>query len=582
MCVEEVFLMRLKVTKSKNAASLYVIKSVYNSKTQSNTSVIVEKLGTEKELREKLNGQDPYEWARNYIEKLNEQEKAEKRKVLVPFAQAKLIEKDKQRSFNGGYLFLQQIYYALGLDKICKDISSRHDFDYDLNAILSRLVYSRVLFPASKLATAEISKKFLEEPGFEPHQIYRALSVLAEESDFIQQMLYKNSLKYTNRKTGIIYYDCTNYFFEIEEPDVDGDRQYGKSKENRPNPIVQMGLFMDGDGIPLAFSINPGNTNEQITLKPLEQKLLDDFGMSKFVVCTDAGLASTTNRKFNDMGERAFITTQSIKMLKQFLKEWSLEESGWHLPGSDKSYNLSNLDKEKDYDKIFYKERWINENGLEQKLIVTFSLKYKEYQQKIRNGQIERAQKVINSNPAKLKKTNANDYRRFINQQNCTDDGEIAEHKIYSINQERVAEEEQYDGFYAVCTNLTDDTTTVVRINQKRWEIEECFRIMKSEFKARPVYLQRSDRIQAHFMTCFAALIVYRFLEKKLDEKYTCSQLIQTLQEMNFYQVAGEGYIPTYTRTDLTDALHEAFEFRTDYQIVTNRQMKKIFRATKK
>lgn len=574
--------MRLKVTKSKNAASLYVIKSVYNSKTQSNTSVIVEKLGTEKDLREKLNGQDPYEWAKNYIKELNEQEKAEKRKVLVPFAQAKLIEKDKQLSFNGGYLFLQQIYYALGLDIICKEISDRHGFDYNLNAILSRLIYCRILFPASKLATVELSKKFLENSDFEPHQFYRALTVLAEESDFIQQMLYKNSLKYTDRKTGIIYYDCTNYFFEIEEPDIDGDRQYGNSKENRPNPIVQMGLFMDSDGIPLAFHINPGNTNEQITLRPLEQKLLNDFGMSKFVVCTDAGLASAANRKFNNTGKRAFITTQSVKMLKQFLKEWALAETGWLLPGSNRTYNISHLDEEKDYNKIFYKERWINENGLEQKLIVTFSLKYKEYQRKIRNGQIERAKKAMDSSSAKLGKRGNNDYRRFISLQNCTGDGEIAEHKVYNINQERIAQEEQYDGFYAVCTNLSDDTAAVVRINQRRWEIEECFRIMKSEFKARPVYLQRPDRIKAHFMTCFIALIIYRFLEKKLDEKYTCSQLIHTLKEMNFYQVTGEGFIPTYTRTDLTDALHETFGFRTDYQIVTNTQMKKIFKTTKK
>ena len=574
--------MRLKVTKSKNAASLYVIKSVYNPKTKSNSSVIVEKLGTEKQLREKLNGEDPYEWAKNYIKELNEKEKLQKRTVLLPFSQTKLLEKDRQHSFNGGYLFLQQIYHKLGIDKICKDISDRHGFDYDLNAILSRLVYSRILFPSSKLATAELSKKFLEQPGFKSHQIYRALSVMADEADFIQQMLYKNSLKYTERKTGIIYYDCTNYFFEIEEPDVDGDRQYGKSKENRPNPIVQMGLFMDGDGIPLAFNINPGNTNEQITLKPLEQKLVDDFGMSRFIVCTDAGLASASNRKFNDKGERAFITTQSIKILKQFLKEWALDKTGWRLPEDDKIYDLSELDKEDDYNKIFYKERWINENGLEQKLIVTFSLKYKEYQQKIRNGQVERAKKAIDTNPSKLKKKNANDYRRFINQQSCTDDGEIAENKIYSIDMERISEEELYDGFYAVCTNLADDAPAVVRINHRRWEIEECFRIMKSEFKARPVYLQRTDRIKAHFMTCFIALILYRFLEKKLEEKYTCPQIIRTLEEMNFYQASSEGYIPIYTRTDLTDALHEASGFRTDYEIISNTQMKKIFKLTKK
>lgn len=248
--------MRLKVTKSKNAASLYVIKSVYNNKTQSNSSKIVEKLGTEIELREKLNGADPYEWAKEYIKELNKKEKEQTRKILVPFEQSKVILKDEQRSFNGGYLFLQKIYHQLGLHKICKEISQKYKFNFDLDSILSRLIYGRIIFPSSKLATNKLSKKFIEQPKFDLHQIYRALVFLAKETDFIQSSLYENSLKISKRNTGILYYDCTNYFFEIEQEE--GNKQYGLSKEHKPNPIVQMGLFMDGDGIPLAFSINGG------------------------------------------------------------------------------------------------------------------------------------------------------------------------------------------------------------------------------------------------------------------------------------------------------------------------------------
>lgn len=573
--------MRLKVSKSKNAASLYVIKSTYINKVHS--TQVVEKLGSEKELRDKLNGADPYVWAKEYINKLNEEEKEQKRKVLIPYSQSKLIEMDKQRSFNGGYLFLQKLYHQLGLHHICKEISQRHSFEYNLDAILSRLIYGRIIFPSSKLSTSDLSKRFLEQPDFDFHQVYRALSVIAEESDFIQKELYLNSLKYSNRKTKVIYYDCTNYFFEIEEPDVDGDRQYGKCKENRPNPIVQMGLFMDGNGIPLAFCIDPGNTNEQVTLKPLEQKLLSDFGMSKFVVCTDAGLASTSNRKFNNQGERAFITTQSIKILKDHLKQWALGTDGWKLPGDDETlYDISALDETKDFKKTFYKERWINENGLEQKLIVTFSLKYKNYQEKIRAGQVERAQKAIEKNPGKLKKKNANDFRRFIQESVCTDDGEIAKHKTYGIDALKISSEAMYDGYYAVCTNLEDDAPAVIKVNHNRWEIEECFRIMKHEFKARPAYLQRPERIRAHFMTCFLSLVLYRYLEKALDDKYTCTEIIQTLRDMTFYPAQGEGYIPTYARTSLTDSLHEAFGFRTDYQIVSLQNMKKIYKSTKK
>ena len=571
--------MRLHISKSKNSASLYVIKSVYNSKTQSNSSVIVEKLGTEVELREKLSGQDPYEWAKKYITELNEKAKEDSTEVLIQYSPNKLINKDKQRSFNGGYLFLQKIYHELGLHTICKEISNRHKFDFNLDSILSRLLYGRIIFPSSKLSTFKLASAFLERPDFEIQHIYRALEVISKETDFIQSELYKNSLKLSKRNTGILYYDCTNYFFEIEQEQ--GLKQYGYSKEHRPNPIVQMGLFMDGDGIPLAFTITRGNTNEQLTLKPLEQKILDDFKLSKFVVCTDAGLASADNRKFNDQDQRAFITTQSVKKLKSHLKEWSLSTEGWQLAGSSKVYDISNIEEDQFKDKTFYKERWIKENGLEQKLIVTYSIKYRDYQRKIRNSQIERAIKVVEANPLKLKSASQNDYKRFIEKTSVTQDGEIAEKHIYSIDFEVIAKEEVYDGIYAVCTNLEDEASEIIKINHHRWEIEECFRIMKSEFKARPVYLTRDDRIEAHFTTCFLALVLHRYLEKRLQNQFTCSEIIQGLRSMNFLEILGDGYVPTYTRTDFTDALHEAYGFRTDYQIIKTKLMKNIFKSTK-
>lgn len=570
--------MRLGISKSKNSVSLYVIKSTYVNGVHS--TKIVEKLGTVSELEKTLNGEDPIEWAKKYIDELNRKEKEQKREVLVKYSPSKQITKDEQLFFNGGYLFLQQIYHSLGLHKICKEISERHRFTYNLDSILSRLIYGRIIFPASKLATNELAKSFIEQPDFDIQHIYRALEVISDESDFIQSELYNNSLKVHNRKKGILYYDCTNYFFEIEQED--GLKQYGASKEHRPNPIVQMGLFMDSDGIPLAFCINDGNTNEQITLKPLEEKIISDFKLSKFVVCTDAGLASTANRKFNNTKNRSFITTQSIKKLKKHLKEWALDPTGWHLSGSDKTFNINDLDGKKDIKKIFYKERWIKEDGLEQKLIVTFSLKYKNYQANIRNRQVEKAQNIIDNNPTKLKKCNANDYKRFITKSHCTADGEVADKEILGIDTSLIEQEATYDGFYAVCTNLEDESSAIIKVNQKRWEIEECFRIMKTEFKARPVYLQRDDRIQAHFTTCFISLMIYRLLEKKLEEKFTCTEIISGLRDMNFYEIKGEGYIPTYKRTDFTDALHDAYGFRTDYQIVNNKMMKKIFRDTKK
>ncbi len=571
--------MRLKITKSKNSSSLYVIKSTY--KNGKHSSKIVEKLGTYDELLKKLDGQDPIEWAKQYIAELNKKDKEDNRKIMVQYSPTKLIEKEEQRCFNGGYLFLQQIYHDLQLHKICSQISDKYKFSFNLNSILSRLLYGRIIYPSSKLATHHLSSKLIEQPDFEIQHVYRALEVIAKETDFIQSELYKNSLKVSKRNSGILYYDCTNYFFEIEQEE--GLKQYGYSKEHRPNPIVQMGLFMDGDGIPLAFSIHKGNTNEQITLKPLEQKILKDFELSKFVVCTDAGLASTDNRKFNDKKDRAFITTQSIKKLKKHLKEWALSPEGWRLGEDPKTYDITKLDDNTKYaDQTFYKERWIKEDGLEQKLIVTYSIKYRDYQRKIRQSQIERAIKVIDTNPAKIKKHNQNDYKRFIEKTSITPDGEVASKELYSINADIISKEELFDGFYAVCTNLEDHAPAIIKINHRRWEIEECFRIMKSEFKARPVYLSRDDRIEAHFTTCFLSMVIYRYLEKKLEGKFTCKEIIQGLKDMNFFEIIGDGYIPTYTRTDFTDALHEAFGFRTDYQIVSNRQMKKILKDTKK
>ena len=574
--------MRLQIVKSKNAQSLYVVKTVYNNKKRTNK--VVEKLGTYENLKKKLYPNEPIEWAKKYVEELNKQEQEGTRNIIVKYNPTKIIEKDVQKLFNGGYLFLEKIYYELGIDKICKQISEKYKFEYDLNNILSRLLYGRIIFPSSKLATYNLSKQFIEQPNFELQHIYRALEVISKENEFIQSELYKNSLKKSKRNTGILYYDCTNYFFEIEQEE--GLKQYGPSKEHRPNPITQMGLFMDGDGIPLAFNISAGNINEQGTLTPTEEKILKDFELSKFIVCTDAGLASTDNRKFNNKDERAFITTQSIKKLKKHLKEWALTKIGWKLSGDLKEYDISKLEEseetiEKYKNKVFYKERWIKEDGLEQKFIVTFSLKYKYYQQQIRNNQIERAQKAMNNKNFKLRKCNQNDYKRFITQTAVTKDGEVADNNVLSLNTKQIEKEEQYDGFYGVCTNLDDNAEEIIKINQRRWEIEESFRIMKSEFKARPVYLSRDDRITAHFTTCFLALVLHRYLEKELEEKYTATQIIDTLRNMNLIKHNEDGYIPVFTRTDITDSLHKKFDFRIDYEIVNKKNLKNILKKIK-
>lgn len=569
--------MKVCISKSKNTTIYYLSKSVrIGNRTTTKT---VEKIGTYDEIKEKCGDMEPLEWAKKYAAKRSAEEKAAKQDVIMKCSSSMLIDKNVRRSCNAGYLFLLDIYYSLGIDKICAEISEKYKFEYDLNEILSMLVCSRIIAPGSKRSSLEEANGFVEQPKCSLHQIYRALEVIAKENDFFQSQLYKNSQSITERRKDVLYYDCTNYYFEIE--DEDDFRKYGVSKEHRPNPIVQMGLFIDSDGIPLSFSVFDGNFSEQPSMTPLEKKILQDFDTSDFVVCTDSGLSSIANRRFNSIQGRGFVTAQSIKKLKGFLQDFCLGDDGWYLPGSNRRYKLSELDEEKDCDRVFYKDRWINENDLEQHLIVTYSIKYRNYQRAVRGRQIVRAEKLA-ENPSSLSRKKENDPKRFVMQEHCTTDGEAAEKTITSLDQNRIDNEMKYDGFYAVCTNLEDDVSDIIRINQKRWEIEECFRIMKTEFKARPVYLSRRDRITAHFTTCFTALVIYRMLEKKLENRFTCEEIIGTLRDMNMMIAPGEGYIPTYTRTDLTDALHGAFGFRTDYQITSQKNMRKILNQTRK
>ena len=588
--------MRLGWTTGKYSITYRAVRTVrINGK---NKTQIVKSFGSEKYICETYGVTDAKAWAKEQVRLMSEAEKEDSAKFNIELCAGTDLVIDEQRRFNGGYLFLQDVYYELGLHKICRAISGRHLFEYNLNDILSRLIYTRILYPSSKKSSFEESKRFIEQPSFELHDIYRALSVIAEESDYIQSRLFKNSSAIQKRNTQVIYYDCTNFYFEIDA--AEDDKQFGKSKENRPLPIVGMGLFMDMDGIPISFSIYPGNRNEQITMIPLEEKMLEKFDMSKFVVCTDAGLSSATNRVFNSYdgedGMRAYITTQPIKTLKGFLQEWCMADDGWTLDEDDsgKKYKISELDDEQDRDKIFYKTRWIKEEGIvhtdrgdkkqiiEQKLIVSYSIKYRDFMRHVREGQIERAMRMVESGERTINKKKQNDPKRFIKTDHATKEGEVAELSVSYIDESVIADEEKYDGFYAVCTNLDDSVSSIVKANKRRWEIEECFRIMKTDFEARPVYLNRQDRILAHFITCFIALIVYRYLEKKLNNKYTIDQILPVLQEMDFMRYEGKGYQPVYTRTELTDDIHESFGFCTSKQIVPVVKMRNIISQTKK
>ena len=573
--------MKLTISKSKNAESLYISKSVRVNKHKTTTKTI-KKLGTmESLLPEHDNDRDKViAWAKDLAKKMTEEEKNNNLKISVDFSESTRLEKGKNISFNIGYLVLQKILYRLKIDSICKSISLDNKIDYDLEDIFTKLIYARVLEPCSKISSYKFAEKLLEGPKFDIHSIYRALDLIGNNSDKIQSLLYEYSSNVIKRNDKILYYDCTNYFFEINKEDE--LRKYGKSKEHRPNPIIHMGLLMDGSGYPLAFTIFPGNRNEQTTLKPLEKRIIKDFNLSKFIMCTDAGLSSYENREFNSFSERSYIVTQSIKKLKKHIREWALDPNGWMLPNSKKIYNLDDVEENehKYFDSIFYKERWINENGLEQRLIVTYSPKYKNYQREVRFGQICRAVKMVEK--GRIDSKNPNSPSRMIKKSHVTPDGEIANKVNLDINTELIQDEEMYDGFYAVCTTLEDSVESIVKINKQRWKIENMFRVLKSDFKTRPVYVRKEKRIEAHFLTCFFSLFVLKVLENQLDSKYSISEIIGVLNDMKVHKLDGIGYLPSYTPNDITDKLHSYVGFDTDFQFISDKNMKKILKASKK
>lgn len=576
--------MRLHIRTINNYSYYSIIKDYTNINGKRSTKIF-EKLGNQQQVENRFGKDNTIEKIKAYINELNSKDKSEL--IKLELNSARRINKEK-RNFNIGYLLLKKLYNDLKIKDICNQIQSQYKFEFDLNEVLSYLVFARIIYPSSKLETFKQCQNFIEQPDFKLHDEYRALSYIANKIDFIQENLFVNSKNVIKRNSKVIYYDCTNYFFDIDgEDDL---RKYGISKEHRPNPIVGMGLFMDGDGIPLSFNIYPGNQNEQKTLIPEESKIINNFKLdnTKIILCTDAGLASDEIKNYNIKDGRGFVITQSLKRLKDEYKEKVFDKKEWRLPGDLKHlYNLEEIEnneilKEKYYDSLFYKIIETETKSVKQDTIVTFCFKYFDYNRNIRNNQIERARKNINSNNVTRKGKNQNDPNRFIEEVSSTSDGVVANEKTYSINEDLIKEEEKYDGYYALSTNLVGNVDDILKITKGRWEIEESFRIMKSDFLARPVNLSREDRIKAHFMTCFIALLIYRILEKKLDYKYTTREILDTLRTMNVTELKGNGYIPSYERTDITDFIHEKYNFYSDTEIITYKKIKKIFNTISK
>ena len=589
--------MRLSITHTKNNTYFYMIKSFrINGK---NTSKIIECLGNLEDVVKKANGEDPIVWAKKYVEQKTKEENENKGTYFEKLVEGEELDSE-QKIYNIGHTFIRKIFEELELNTLCKIIKKKYKIEYEFSDILEDLICTRIMYPSSKLSSYEDSKKFLRQPKYQLYDVYRALDVISKEKENIEKWCYEKSLNIIKeRNTKVLYYDCTNYFFEIEMEDDDdlennkqGLRKYGRNKENRPLPITEMGLFIDGTGYPLAFNINPGNTNEQTTLRPLEKQIMKDFQLSKFLVCTDAGLGSFANRYFNTKGDRIYIITQSLKQLSSKYQADALSTLGWHLLGSNKSININKINKYDSKNKnIYYKEMLIKRTKtdaktkekitLEERMIVTFSPKYAAYQKNIRDSQISRAKEIIEKHPEQFSKLPQNNAKRFIQKENITKDGECAEkYKLY-YKESLEKYEAQFDGLYALCVpeKVEGNIEEILQISRGRWEIEESFRIMKSEFKARPVYLHLEERIRAHFTICYLALLIYRILEKeKLQDKYTTEEIITTLKDMLSDKIEGLGFKQLYKKTEISTDLNSNYNFNLDQKFISLKSLKKFIK----
>ena len=575
----------------KGDFNAYIARSFRNKKGDKTSSVIVERLGLLSEIASAHPDVDPRDWVRQRAAELTRKEKEENKTVSVKLSPARRIQPDRKRLYHAGDLFLQPYFHRLGIGEICREIGSRGKFKFNLEDILAKLVYGRILFPDSKLSTWQLAQNFIESPSFELEDVYRSLSVLSRESDFIQSQLYRNSIAAKPRDTRVIYYDCSNYYFEIESDD--DFRKYGQSKEHRPNPIVQLGLFMDADGLPLAFCVNPGNTPETQTMQPLEEKLADNFQLSDFVACTDCGLGSVDNRMYNMTEGRDYITVLSLKKMRPHIQDWAVDaDAEWHTKGYDETFTLEEAAQtfgDGFSDMVFYRDRWTKETfkdrdgkarELEEHLIVTYSHKYALYQRKTRAEQIARAQSKIDRGES-CKPKSPNDCRRLIRTFSATAEGELAEKTISEINWEKVHAEERFDGFYAYGTSLDDHPLDILKANSFRGEIKALFRVTKTNLDLRPIYLSRQDRIIGHFIVCFIALLILKQLQQSLPIRHSVDHLCDTLLTITLLYHDAYGYEPAFDRTDLTDELQANVNILIDTEIIPKPAMRKIIKQLK-
>lgn len=600
--------MRLSFSRAQRPHTIYVLES-FRDKTGKSTTRRVEILGSEEEIEKKYGCPDGLEWAKAYVARLNEEKKISREKINVELSPSERINPGEQVSYDCGDLLLLPLYNRLGLPKLCEGIVAGTKVRYNLNEILETLVMLRLLCPCSKLSSFGLGKKRIRKITCDLEDVYRALSLLSSHIDDIQAAVWENSRNIIRRDTRVVYYDCTNYYFETEDNDPvgkdprhpdrpEGIRRRGKSKEHRPNPIVQMGLLMDTDGIPLSFIIFPGNESEQPSLQKIEEMIADKFGLNEFVISTDAGLSSEDNRRYNMTEGREYIAVQSLPRLPEDDRKMALDPRGWRIAFRDSKlgpidpddpdrdiFNLDEINLEAERHTKFYKEIIVNKavrgkkgTARAERVIVTYCHDFALYLRHKRAERIKAAEKIIKNKQVRSRQSQQ-DPRQYVSTVYVTKDGEPAEHISMSLDVNAIDEEARFDGFYAYGTSLDDDAVDVLRARSFHHEIEHLFRTTKSFLDARPVYLQRADRIRAHFLICFLSMVILKILQKQLDmPQVSIDSLIKTIRDFKLGYIRGAGYIPLFERNELTDKLQEINGICVDTQIIKIKTLNAMYR----
>ncbi len=562
--------MYLKKSKSNKTGRTYLyIADGYHDKTKGySRTKTIKSLGYLDVLEKQYN--DPIAHFTEVVKQMNEEKKKNNMPLTLKININDKLEENIDNSKNFGYVALSKVYHELEIDKfIKKKFRTRNFSEYKINNIMKLLVFARCLFPDSKKSTYENKDVFFENSDFSLKEVYNALSYIEPFKEALQSYIYDHIQEQYKPNNECVFYDVTNYYFEID--DNDDFRKKGVCKEHRPNPIVQMGLFMDSLGLPMCYGLFEGNTNDCLTLKPMVQKLQKDYSIGRVIVVADKGLNTGKNIVYQKAIGNGYVMSLSVRGANQELKDFVLNEDGY-VYNQDKTYKKKSrrYPREVKYIKTVNGEEVEAKTTVDEKQVIFWSADYAKRAKAERQPAIDKARDLI-GNVQKYNKKNCYGASRYVKHLVFDEKtGEIIKAKSkLSLDEDKIAEEEKLDGYYTIVTSEMDKTDDeIIDIYRGLWRIEETFKITKSELNDRPVFVSTKEHIEAHFLTCYLALVLSRVLQHKLDKKYSVGKILESLSKCNCCNEHENVYLFNYyddVLKDIGSAINIDFSLKRKY-----------------